>query len=69
MICLGHVVEWDMSNGELVERKVHGTGVSHISLSGDKIVTCDISGLIRVFIHSTCLSGSIIPVIILADRV
>jgi hypothetical protein len=58
LISLGHVGEWDLSSGDLIEHKVHDGPVFRMALSGDRIVTCDNNrgGDIRLFSLSTCLS-------------
>ena len=55
---VGHVGEWDLSSGDLMEHKVHDGALVRMALSGDRIVTGTdgfIGGVIRVLNVSTCL--------------
>jgi hypothetical protein len=40
-IVVGHVGEWDLLSGDVIEHKVHYGTVLCMALSGDKIVTSD----------------------------
>ena len=51
---LGHVCEWDLSSGDLIEHKVQDNEVYKMALSGDRIVIVS-GGVIRVFNVSTCM--------------
>ncbi len=52
---IGHVGEWDLSSGDLIEHKVHDGIVEYMALSGDRIVTCNESDVLRVSNVTTCL--------------
>ena len=51
----GHIVEWDLSSGALVEHKVHEGDVFRSALDGNRIVTLEARGIVRVFDVRTCL--------------
>ena len=51
---VGYIGEWDLSSGVLVDHNFHDGEVFRMSLSGDKIVTCN-KNAIRVFNISSCL--------------
>ncbi len=46
---VGNVGEWNLSNGDLIEHKVHDCAVCFIALIGDMIVACDGSSSLQVF--------------------
>ncbi len=50
---VGHVGEWDLSSGDLIEHKVNDGPVDYMAHSGDKIVIKRDG--IRVFNVLTCL--------------
>ena len=52
-LIVGHVGEWDLSSGDLIEHKVHDGAVYCIALRDDMIITSD-GGVIRAF-DITCL--------------
>ena len=54
-LIVGHVGEWDLSSGDLIEHKIHGGAVVRMAVSGDRIVTRGNEGAIRVLNVSTCL--------------
>jgi hypothetical protein len=55
-IFLGNACEWDISSGNLIDRKVPDGAIFNIDISGDKMVTHDYANnVIRVFNLSTCL--------------
>jgi hypothetical protein len=54
-LLVGHVGEWGLSSGDLIEHKAHESRVYCMCLSGDKIATGD-DRVVRVFNVSTCLS-------------
>ncbi len=62
---VGHVGEWDLSSGDVIEHKIHGFRVYRMALSGDMIVTST-GRVIRVFNVSTCLL--VLPSIIMYDE-
>ncbi len=51
---VGHVGEWDLSSGDLIEHKVHDDAAWRMALSGGMIVICDDDDSIRVINISTC---------------
>ena len=60
-LVVGHVGEWDLSSGDLIEHKVNDCEVLDMAINGDRIVTSDSSyhPIIRVFNVTTCLLFSI----------
>jgi hypothetical protein len=48
-LVVGHVGEWDLSSGDLVEHKAHDDAVLCMALSGDRIITCDNHSVVRMF--------------------
>ncbi len=54
-LVVGYVGEWDLSSGDLLERKIHRSRVYCMALSGDRIVTSNSDDVIRMFNVSTCL--------------
>jgi hypothetical protein len=51
---VGHVGEWDLSSGDVIEHSVSDDAVWRMALSGDRIVTSG-GGAIRVSNVATCL--------------
>ncbi len=51
----GLIVEWDLSSGALVEHRVHERDVCRSALDGNRIVTLETRGMVRVFDVRTCL--------------
>ena len=58
----GHVGEWVLSSGDVIERKIRDGQVLYMAVSGDRIVTSSDDGtfssghhVIQVFNVSTCL--------------
>ena len=52
----GHVCEWDLSSGDVIEHKVHDGAVVFMALSGDRIIITCGDNVTRLFNLSTCLS-------------
>ncbi len=53
-LVVGHVGEWDLLSGDLIEHKVHDRRVFCMALSGNMFVIGD-GVVVRVFHLSTCL--------------
>ncbi len=51
----GHIGEWDLSSGDLVETKMHDRWVYRMALKGDLLATSDGQRVLRAFNIPSCL--------------
>jgi hypothetical protein len=54
-VFVGHIGEWNLSGGDVMEHKVHDGALWYMALSGERIVTCDEDFVILVLKVLTCL--------------